>query len=86
MLTVGEHDSMWKDVMGCQIPNAANYIRILTNQIGFMNDLSILKELSRINVISDKEYAEALIDLGNHTGLWSNEEEARKLLDRVDKE
>lgn len=83
-LTVGEHDSMWKDVMGRRIPNATEYIRLLTNQIGYMNDLSIMKELNRLEVLSDKEYAKAMINLGSHTGLWDNEEEQKKFLDMVD--
>ena len=79
-LTVGEHDSMWKDVMGRQIPNATEYMRILCNQQGYANDIAILKELYSIGVLSKKEYAITLVNVGNHTGLWTDEKEHDKYL------
>ena len=83
MLTVGEHDTMWKDIMGSKIPNIDNNIRILTNQIGHYNQLMIVKELHELKVISDLDYAQSLISLGSGVMLWESENEKQSYLNKA---
>ena len=83
MLTVGEHDAMWKDIMGSKIPNIDNNIRILTNQFGHYNQLMIVKELHGLKVISDLDYAQALISLGSGVMLWESENEKQSYLNKA---
>ncbi len=82
-LTNGEHDSMWKDVMGRQVPYGVEYLRRMLNQIGYQNQITIMKELYSEGVLTKEEYLNGLIDLGNYSNLFDNEEEANKYRERI---
>lgn len=82
MLTVGEHDSMWKNVMGSCIPNITDNLRILANQIGHRNQLDVLKELHDGKIISDKDYYETVAKMGKAVSLL-NEKECNGCIEEV---
>jgi len=83
LLTNGEHDSMWRDVMGHQVPYGVEYLKHILNQIGYQNQITIMKELYSEGVLTKKEYLNGLIDLGNGSKLFGNEEEANKYRERI---
>lgn len=82
MLTVGEHDSMWKNVMGSCIPNITDYLRLLVNQIGYQNQFDILKELHDGKIVSDKDYYETVAKMGKAVCLL-NEKECNECIEEV---
>lgn len=82
MLTVGEHDSMWKNVMGSCMPNITDNLRILVNQIGHRNQLDVLKELHDGKIISDKDYYETVAKMGKAVSLL-NEKECNECIEEV---
>ena len=62
LLTNGEHDSLWRDVMSKQVPTGVENLRIMTNQLGFYNQYTALTTLYELGLISEKEYADNMID------------------------
>lgn len=82
MLTVGEHDSMWKDVMGSCIPNITDNLRIFVNQIGYQNQIDVLKELHDGKIVSDKDYYETIAKMGKAVCLL-NENEFKECIEEV---
>ncbi len=79
MLTVGEHDTMWKDVMGRRVPNIDHNLVVLTNQMGYRNQFEVLKELKKGQIIDDRSYYKAMVTLGRVTGLLTGSEETEAL-------
>ena len=62
LLTNGEHDSLWRNVMGAQIPSGVENMRIMTNQMGYYNQYIALTKLYEFELISEKDYADNMID------------------------
>lgn len=82
MLTVGEHDNMWKNVMGSCIPGIENNLIILANQVGYRNQFDILKELHNGKIVNDKDYYETIAKMGKAVCLL-NEEECTQCIEEV---
>ena len=59
-LTVGEHDSMWKDVMGYQVPNIREHLKGLRITLNVYTAMNAMKELNRLEILDDEEYATEL--------------------------
>ena len=61
LLTNGEHDSLWRNVMGSQIPAGMENLRIMTNQIAFYNQYTALTKLYDLGLLSERDYADNMI-------------------------
>ena len=79
MLTVGEHDSMWKDVMGRQIPDGVNEIKNL--RLTIRNNMLIngFKEIYEHGGMDEVTYIKNIMTCMNgvmHSDekLWTKEE------------
>lgn len=60
LLTNGEHDGLWRDVMGEQVPNAVTYLKAMANDNRKMLLLEIVKEQYKNGYISKAEYGNTL--------------------------
>ena len=68
MMTNGEHDSAWWDVMTRKIPNIDTDLELLAKSIYYRNQLEYFKELERIGEITRETYVEQLTFLGEKQG------------------
>ena len=62
MMTVGQHDNAWLDVMTKQVPSGVENLRILTNQVGYYNQYLALTKLKELELISEKTYADNMME------------------------
>ena len=62
MMTVGQHDNAWLDVMTNQVPTGVENLRILTNQVAYYNQYNALTKLHDLELISEKDYANNMIE------------------------
>ncbi len=68
MMTNGQHDSAWLDVMTKRIPSIDIDLELLTKSIYYRNQLEYFKELERIGEITREVYVEQLTFLGEKQG------------------
>jgi hypothetical protein len=60
MMTVGEHDSAWLDVMRNRVPSIDQSLAEISASMRYRNILFLLKESYRVNLLSLDEYADLL--------------------------
>ena len=73
-LTIGEHDSMWKDVMGRRVPMISENLAIMTNQLGYYNQYHAVKELFNLGLMSQGDYAKNMIEYAKAVSAINKEE------------
>ena len=73
-LTIGEHDSMWKDVMGRRVPMISENLAIMTNQLGYYNQYHAVKELFNLGLMSQGDYAKNMIEYAKAVSAINTEE------------
>lgn len=87
MLTNGEHDSMWKNVMGTQIPISVECLNEIQAQLHYSNMLKVLEDLKAVgDILPYDVYVENLIGLGVFTGLYKKDGETLKNIENSFKE
>lgn len=60
LITNIEHDNMWRDVMGRQIPNATGYLKRLTESQTAIACMTYYKEALEHELITEDQYKELL--------------------------
>lgn len=60
LLSNGEHDGLWRDVMGEQVPNGVAYLKAMANDNRKRLLLEIVKEQYELGDISKDEYSNTL--------------------------
>ena len=60
MMTVGEHDLAWLDVMRKRVPSIDQSLAEISASIRYRNILFLLGEAYRVNLLSLNDYADLL--------------------------
>lgn len=76
-LTQIERDRMYKKVMEGWIPDIANRLKAISQELLFMNQYTIISELHDKRIISDKVFYNTLINFGLNFGVFNKEEATR---------
>ena len=60
LITNIEHDNLWRDVMGKQIPNATGYLKRLIESQTAIARMTFYKEALRYELITEDQFKELL--------------------------
>lgn len=60
LLSNGEHDGLWRDVMGEQVPSGVAYLKAMANDNRKQLLLEIVKEQYELGDITKTEYSNTL--------------------------
>ena len=63
MMTVGQHDSAWLNVMNREIPNGVEYVKILAVELRRANTKSVIKELKTAGLMTDEAYYKSMLNM-----------------------
>lgn len=71
MMTNGQHDSMWMDVMGKQVPNGVGYLKHMAEAEKAMASMQFLDKMLERGLIDDQTYNKDLKGIGTNLLHWN---------------
>ena len=81
MMTVGQHDTAWLDVMGNRIPNMDHNLMILTKYVRLHTMLEYLDKSKELGFHSEDEYRRDFKKLAEDIGfIFPNEDSTEQSL------
>lgn len=82
LMTCGQHDSLWMDVMGKQVPYGVEYLRLMANHIGYFNQYTALTKLKELDFLTGEEYAKNIAEYAKACRAL-DEQEFKLVMDRI---